>query len=130
MTARTLRILGLGLALVATSCKEGPVAGELAAELATPNADDGAIQFTLTATTGTTISQLSQTCSGCKLFVVKVNDNQYKGVVTGNLGAGTLFRLTVSDRTKPSSYSVLINAVSNRTFAVRNTLTGYSVTLR
>ncbi len=128
MTRRILALAGLGLALLAASCKEGPTAGELAVNLTTPNADDGAIQFTATATTPTVITGVSQACGGCKLFVVKVSDTQYKGVLTGQLAAGTLFRIGVSD-TKASGYAVAINAVANRTYANRNSTTGYSITL-
>jgi hypothetical protein len=130
MISRSLMALGVGLAVLATSCKEGPASGEFSVDLTTPNADDGAIQFTATATPGNTITQISQGCAGCKLFVVKVSDVQYRGVLTGNIGTGTLFRIGVSDTKRPSNFSVQIVAVSNRTFAVRGTLNGYVVTLR
>ena len=123
-------LLGVLLALLAMSCKEGPTAGDLAVDLTTPNSDDGAIQFVATGTNGTTISGLSQACSGCKLFIVKVSESQYKGVITGNLSAGTLFRVSVSDAKHPSNYSVLIVGVSNRTSGMRASLSGYSIALR
>jgi hypothetical protein len=123
-------LLGISLVVLAMSCKEGPTAGDLAVDLTTPNSDDGAIQFVATGTNGATISALSQGCSGCKLFVVKVSDTQYKGVITGNLSAGTLFRVSVSDAKHVSNYSVLIVGVSSRTFGMRTSLSGYSVTLK
>src|SRR5690349_2965230 len=82
MKSRILLALGLGLTLAAMSCKEGPTAGELEANLTTPNSDDGALQFTATAAANVSITGISQACSGCKLFVVKVSDTQYRGVVT------------------------------------------------
>jgi len=127
---KTRLFLGVCLALLAMSCKEGPAAGDLVVDLATPNSDDGAIQFVATGNNGATISGISGACSGCKLFLVKVSDSQYKGVVTGSLAAGTLFRVSVSDAKHASNYSVLIVGVSSRTFAMRNSLVGYSVTLK
>ena len=125
-----LGLAATALVLLASSCKEpGPTAGELNVNLTTPNTDDGAIQFTASANTPATITGLSSACSGCKLFVVKVNDNQYKGVLTGSLAAGTLFRLGVSDTKNTGSYSVTINAVASRTYATRNSVTGYSIAL-
>ncbi len=129
---RPLSFAALGLALALSSCKDGPAAGELAVDLGTPSADDGAIMFTATASalSEATITGASAACSGCKVFVVKVNDTQYKGVLTGNITAGTIFRVGVSDTKKPANYSVVINSVSSRTFVLRNSLTGYTVTLK
>lgn len=123
---RTLRLGSLALALLVSSCKEGPTAGQFAVNLTTPNSDDGAIQFTADATSPATITSVGSSCNGCKLFLVKVNDNQYKGVLTGQISAGTLFRIGASD-TK-GKYFVTINAVASRTYVVRNTAP-YSVAL-
>jgi hypothetical protein len=125
-------LLGLGLALAAMSCDNGPAAGDLSVEFTTPNSDDGALQFVATGTNGQTISSLSQACSGCKLFQVKVSDTQYKGVVTGSLGSGTLFRVSVSDAKHPSNYSVVIVGVAakNPPYGMRTSLTGYSIALK
>ena len=130
MTSRILLAIGLGFALAAMSCKEGPTAGELEADLTTPNSDDGALQFTATAATNVSITGISQGCSGCKLFVVKVSDTQYRGVVTGNLANGALFRVGVSDVKKPNNYTIQVNAVSNRTYALRSVVSNYSIKLK
>ena len=129
MRNRYLAALTLGLALLGQSCKEGPKAGEFSVDLTTPNSDDGAIQFTAVAAASLSITGATASCAGCKVFIVKVNASQYKGVVTGTIGAGTIFRLGVSDTKKPSNYSVVINAVSSRTFVLR-TASGYSATLK
>jgi hypothetical protein len=118
-----------GLAVAAASCKEGPQAGDLSVNLTTPNSDDGAMQFTATATSPTTITGLSGACANCKLFIVKVSDTQYKGVVTGTIVSGTLFKLSVSDTRTPSSYSVTVDAASSQSYVLRSG-SGYSVTLR
>src|SRR2546425_7592716 len=127
MKPRLMALIGVTLA-AASSCKEGPKAGELSVNLTTPNSDDGAIQFVATAGASQTITGVSSACSGCKLFFAKVSDTQYKGVVVGNLASGTLFRVGVSDTKTPTNYTVQIIGVSSRTFALR-TASGYSVTL-
>lgn len=128
MKRNIFALAGLALALLTMSCKEGPTAGEFAVNLTTPFNDDGAIQFTANATTPEIITAISGACSGCKLFLVKVTDGQYKGVLTGQINAGTLFRVGVSNNKVTGSYSVIINSVSNRTFQLRSS-TGYSVKL-
>lgn len=122
-------MLGLAAAALASSCKEGPVAGEFAVNLVTPNSDDGAISFQIMAAAPSTIAGVSSPCNGCKLFLVKVNDSQYKGVVTGTISAGQLVRVSVSDSKKPAQYTVQILGVANRSYQVRSGA-GYSVTLQ
>lgn len=126
MKRNILALAGMALSLLATSCKEGPTAGEFAVNLTTPNSDDGAIQWTASATDPATITSVGSSCSGCKLFVVKLSDNQYRGVLTGPISAGTLFRIGASD-TK-GTYAVTIIAVANRAYTNRST-TGYSIAL-
>ena len=129
MTRRNLITLaGLAMVLLGTACKEGPTAGELKVNLTTPFNDDGAIQFTATANAPETITSVSGACNNCKLFLVKVNDGLYKGVLTGQIGAGTVFRVGVSNTKLTGSYSVTINSVASRTYQLRGS-TGYSVTL-
>jgi hypothetical protein len=122
-----LALAGVTLSLLATSCKEGPTAGEFAVNLTTPNSDDGAIQWTASATEPATITSVGSSCSGCKLFVVKVSDNQYRGVLTGPISAGTLFRIGASD-TK-GKYAVTVNVVANRGYTTRSSTDGYSIAL-
>jgi hypothetical protein len=129
MTSRWLAVLGVGLAMLAAGCsKDGPTAGDLVVTLNTPNSDDGAIMFAATAPASETITGVSSPCGGCKLFLEKVSATQYKGVVTGTIPAGALFRVSVSDNNNPTDYSVQILAVSSQTSVLRNT-SGYSVTL-
>src|ERR1700752_593510 len=92
MKRKLLVALSMTLVLMAAKCGEdGPTSGDISVNLATPFSDDGAIQFTASPTTPATITAVGSACSGCKLFAVKLNDNQYKGVITGNITAGTLF---------------------------------------
>lgn len=127
MNRSILALAGVTLSLLATSCKEGPSAGEFAVNLTTPNSDDGAIQWTATASDPATITSVGSSCGGCKLFVVKLSDNQYKGVLTGPISAGTLFRIGASD-TK-GTYAVTINVVANRAYTTRSSTAGYSIAL-
>ena len=129
MKRLTILLLSAGLVLTAASCKEGPQAGDLTATLVTPNSDDGAIQFSATANSPTTITGVSGACSNCKLFIVKVSDNLYKGVVTGTIAAGTIFKVSVSDTRTPSSYSVTVDAASSQSYVLRSGA-GYSVTVK
>lgn len=130
MTRRSISSLATALAIVLLgSCSEGPKAGELEVQLTTPNSDDGAIQFTATAVAPLQLNELTAACSGCKLFLVKISNTDYRGVITGNIAAGTFMRLSVPDTKARSSYSVQINAVASRTSAIRS-VNGYSVLLK
>lgn len=117
------------LILALGSCKEGPKAGELEVLLSTPNSDDGAVQFTATAVAPLAITGGTPACSGCKLFLVKISDTQYRGVVTGNIVTGALLRLSVPDIRSKSSYAIQLNSVATRAFALRS-VNGYSTSLR
>ena len=128
MNRNLMALAGVTLALLATSCKEGPTAGELNVNLMSPFGD-GAIQFVANATAPAVITGVSSACTGCKLFFAKVSDNQYKGVLTGPIVAGTIFRVGVSDTKIRGSYAVTIQAVADRSYGMRNSLTGYSLTL-
>jgi len=128
VTSRWIAVLGVSLAVLTGSCSEAPTAGDLIVNLTTPNSDDGAIMFNATATASQTITGVLSPCNNCKLFLVKVSDTQYKGVLTGTIAAGTLFRVGVSDTKSPTDYSVQILAVSSRTLVLRNA-GAYSVTL-
>jgi len=59
-----------------------------------------------------------------------VSDTQYRGVVTGNLANGVLFRVGVSDVKKPTNYTIQVNAVSSRTYTLRSQVSNYSVKLK
>ena len=129
MSRRVVAVFLGCLVLVLGSCKEGPKAGELEVSLTTPNSDDGAIQFTATAATPLTITGATAACAGCKIFLVKISNTQYRGVVTGNVVAGPLMRLSVPDTRVRSSYTIQLNAIASRTFVIRS-INGYSTLLR
>ena len=127
---RTIVSLGVvAVMILVASCKEGPIVGEFNVVLTTPNSDDGAIQFIATATDPKTITSATAVCTGCKLFLVKISETQYKGVLTGPILAGPVFSVGVSDSKATSSYGVTVQAVSNRQHVTRGSVTGYSFAL-
>lgn len=120
----------LGLVVTAlVSCGDGgPQAGSLTLQLSTPNNDDGAIQFRLTATAPNIINSASVLCTGCKLFQERVSDTEILGIVTGNVAAGDLLSISVSDVKTPTLYSGIVASVAARNYSLRSA-TGYSLSV-
>ena len=110
-----------GVALAASASCSGPVAGELTVSLTTPNTDDGAIKVRVTASESKEITGISVACNGCRLFFEQPSPTELLAVVTGDLAAGPLLRVSVSDTKAPSAYSVQISQVASRTFQLRST---------
>ena len=102
------------LLLLLASCDGGPKAGELVLELTTPRQDDGAIAFTVTAAEGVEIVSLAPACDGCQAFSHLVSATELRGVVIGELAAGAIARLHVSDMRDPVRYTVAIREVARR----------------
>lgn len=115
------------LAVSAGSCS-GPVAGDLTISLVTPNSDDGAIVVRVTASESKEVTSVTVVCSGCKIFKEQPSATELRAVVTGNLVAGPLVRVGVSDTKAPDAYSVQVQQVASRTYQVRST-SGYSLTI-
>lgn len=129
MTRRSGRLALLALAALALgSCSSGPVAGDLTISLVTPNSDDGAIVVRVTAAESKEISSAIQVCSGCRLFMEKPSATEVRAVLTGDLVAGPLLRIAVTDTKEPSSYTAQITGVASRTYQVRSA-SGYSLTV-
>ena len=119
-------------ALLGGGCKTGtvaPVAGELTVNLTTPNADDGAILLKIAGSGGETVTSVTASCSGCRIFSGVVSGTEVRAVLTGTIAAGAVARVSVSDVNTPASYSVQILDVASRTY-VRRATTGYSLTLQ
>lgn len=125
------RLLGLGMLAVAAlalgSCS-GPVAGDLTVTLVTPNSDDGAILVRVTASASKEVTGATVVCGGCKIFKEQPSATELVAVVTGNLVAGPLVRVSVTDTKSPKSYTVQVQQVASRTYQVRS-LSGYSLTI-
>ena len=117
--AAMTRILGgvaIAAAVLVGSCDGGPKAGDLVLELTTPNQNDGAISFTITAAEGVEVVALAAACAGCQVFSDPVNTTELRGVVLGPLAAGPVARITVSDIRKSDLYTVRILEVATRAF--------------
>lgn len=122
-------VIALAALLVAGGCTTAPVAGELSVNLATPNADDGAILVRITGSGAAVVTGATAACTGCRIFAAKVSDTELKVVITGTIAAGAVARVSVSDVNTPASYGVQILDVASRTYVKRAT-TGYSLTLQ
>ncbi len=119
----------LALALLASgSCSSAPVAGELTISLVTPNSDDGAIVVWVFAAESKEVTSATVACTGCRIFMEQPSATELRAVVTGELAAGPLIRVSVTDTKEPSSYTAQITALATRTFQVRSA-SGYSLTV-
>jgi hypothetical protein len=119
--AAALAILGLG------GCDSGPKAGEVVFDLATPNQNDGAIQFRLTAVAPNTLDGVTAGCAGCQVFTEAVSETEIRGVLIGNVVPGEALRVLVSDRKARQAYTGQVVAVASRTY-VLGTAIGYTLT--
>jgi hypothetical protein len=113
-------------ALVTGSCDSGPAAGDIVFDLTTPNRDDGAVQFTLTAVAPDSIVAVAADCVGCRVFTQAVDGVEVRGVLLGTVVAGPALRVTVSDR-RSAGYAATVVAVSDRDYVLRPTV-GYALT--
>jgi hypothetical protein len=123
---RALAILALPAALATCS---GPVAGDLTVSLVTPNADDGAIVVRVTASQSKEITGAAVACTGCRIFTEQPSSTELRAVVTGDLVAGPLVHVSVSDTKAPAAYSVQIVQVANRSYQLRSS-SGYSFSIQ
>lgn len=119
--------LMLGVGAGAGAC-DGPDPRELFFDLATPNSDDGAVRFAITATPGYGVMDLEAACVGCRIFTRTVDERQTLGIVTGPIVAGEFLRVVVSDGGRPIAVTVTIVQVASRTYELR-ALSGYSVSV-
>ncbi len=124
------RVRMVGAMLVAgslLSCSDGPTAGELDIVLETSRTDLGAIQFTVRSAEPATIESLTAGCSGCAVFQGRVAAAEVRGIVTGDLSAGTVLRMMVPDVALAAAYAITIQEAATRTF---DALPSTGITLR
>jgi len=94
--------------------------------LATPNSDDGAVVLTLKGPGLTTM----QTSSSSNLFYSRaVSDSEARVILVGNLAAGPVFTFKVADGKQLSAYSATVGQVAKRDDAVRENVTGYTLSI-
>ena len=104
------------------SGSDDPIAGTLTVSLTTPNADDGAIRFTLTGPFVTTPRAASP---GHLVFTRQRSSQELDVVVVGDLQSEAILILPVRDTRTAPDYRVTITEVATRTNALRTDLTGY-----
>jgi len=113
------RPLALLVSALVLSCFDGPVAGEVTLSLTTPNTDDGAVSFTVTVPAPNEITGATAACDGCEVFATRVSATELRGIVTGDLPAGPVVRLAVSQAGPDQLYRVQVLAVASRQFEER-----------
>lgn len=109
----------VGAVLVAgalLSCSEGPTAGELEVVLETARSDLGAIQFTIVSAEPASIDSVAAACAGCGLFDARIGTTEVRGIVTGALSSGAVFRITVPDLALAASYAISVQQASTRDY--------------
>jgi hypothetical protein len=121
-------LIALALPAALATCS-GPVAGDLTVSLVTPNADDGAIVVRVTASQSKEITSAAVACTGCRIFAEQPSSTELRAVLTGELVAGPLVRVSVSDTKTPDAYSVQIVQVANRSYQLRSP-SGYSLSIQ
>jgi hypothetical protein len=93
-----------------------PDPGFLHVRLATPNADDGAIQFTLS---GDRIDSIRT--PGDTVFSASIGTNLHRVIVVGGIQGGTVARFWVPDRNQHQDYRVTLEEAAARgTYAQRD----------
>ena len=83
----------------------------------------------MTASQSKEITSAAVACTGCRVFAEQPSATELRAVVTGNLAAGPLVRVSVSDTKSPDAYTVQIVQVSSRTYQLRST-GGYSLSIQ
>lgn len=117
------------LAAAWVACFDGPAAGEVTLSLRTPNADDGAVSFVVMVAAPNEVTGASAACVGCDVFYAKVSRTELRGIVTGDLVAGPVVRLGLSEAGPNQAYRVDVLEVTNRQFALRSP-GGYNLTVQ
>ncbi len=117
------------LSVALAGCFDGPAAGEVTLSLVTPNADDGAVSFVVMVAAPNEVTGASAVCTGCDVFYTRVSGTELRGIVTGDLVAGPVVRLAVSDAGPNQAYRVDVLEVSNRQFSTPSP-NGYNLTIQ
>lgn len=127
-TWRWSALVAAALAVAGSACDEGPtevpVPGALVVALTTPNADDGAILFSIT---GGPVGTPAAAAPSHHVFYRTIDASTTKVAVVGNLAPGAILRLDVPDVRRAGDYQVSLTEVSDRGSALRESLEGYSL---
>ena len=98
------------------SCSEGPTAGEIEVVLETSRSDLGAIQFAVISAEPASIDGVQAACAGCSLFDARIGTTEVRGIVTGVLSSGVVFRITVPDLALAASYAISVQQAATRDY--------------
>ncbi len=116
--------LGCGGDAPSPTAPTGPVAGVLKVSLVTPNADDGAVLFTIS---GGPVSSVETASPSFQVYAAIPDTNTARVLVTGDLVAGTVALLHVADTRRAASYRATIAQAASRSSFAQQVLTGYSL---
>lgn len=124
-------LLPLVLLALASACGDGgptepagPTPGVLKIALATPNADDGALLFTVS---GGRVSTVDAAAAGYQIYTAQPDTMTTRILVTGDIGAGEVVRIHVPDTRTAAAYHATIAQAASRTTFAQRALTGYSL---
>ena len=98
------------------SCADEPTAGELEIVLETSLGDLGAIRFVILSAEPAAIDTVTAACGGCGLFASRVATAEVRGIITGDLTAGTVLRLQVPDMALAPSYAISVREAATRDY--------------
>jgi hypothetical protein len=102
------------------------VPGTLTVRLVTPNADDGAILLEITGPAPA--AEIAAAVQGAVVHA-RSNGNTTRAAVFGSLANGALIRFSVPDVNAAPQFTAQVTEASDRTSALRTSLTGYQLTI-
>jgi hypothetical protein len=102
-----------------------PQPGALVVALDTPNADDGAVLFTIT---GGTVTQVTAPAA-YKVYSSGTGSSTTRVLVTGALADGALVTIQVPDVAKASSYVGSVTQAAARATYEQRTISAYKLTV-
>ena len=124
------QLLPLVLLALASACGEGgptepagPVPGVLKIALATPNADDGALLFTVSGGRVSTVDA----ATGYQIYTAQPDTMTTRILVTGDIAAGEVVRIHVPDTRSAAAYHATIAQAASRTTFAQRALAGYAL---
>ena len=102
------------------------VPGTLTVRLVSPNTDDGAILLEITGPAP--MAELTPLSQGASLHA-RSNGNTTRVALFGALDSGALVRFSVADVNAAPQYSAQVTEASDRTSALRASVSGYQLTI-
>lgn len=100
--------------------------GTLTVRLITPNTDDGAILLDITGPAP--VAELTALSPGASLHA-RANGSTTRVALFGALSSGALVRFSVPDVNAATQYGAQVTEVSDRSSALRATVSGYQLTI-